>query len=134
MEDMEAAQTVQKRTRTPAQRARSARQKGNRVEREVLDYLRELGLQARLTQHSGATADKSEKGDLLFYIPGTAIEVRTEVKARADDTGFKKLLRWLGKNDMLVVRQDRKQPFYVLPQRTFENLINMLIESKDVIE
>lgn len=94
----------------------------------MLEYFRELGLQARLTQHSGSTADKSEKGDMVFYIPGTSIEVRTEVKARATDDGYRKLMRWLGKNDMLVVRQDRCEPFFVVPKSTFESIINLLVE------
>lgn len=117
-----------KRTRTSSQKARWSVRKGKRVEKETLEKMRELGLDARLTQHSGATADKSEKGDVLLK---TAIgQLRGEVKARGSKEGFIKVLRWLGKNDFLIIKPDRCEPIVVLPEKTFRKIAEILSENR----
>lgn len=116
---------MEKDKRTPQQRARHASRKGKRVEKEVLEAFRECGIECRLTQHSGSTRDKTEKGDMILNLP--AGPMRVEVKARATATGFTGILRWLGKNDILVVKQDRKTPFVVLSEDAFMKLVTKLL-------
>ena len=84
--------------------------KGKRVEYLVRDRFRELGLECKRVPCSGNS--KAVKGDLLLSLNGKTL--RVEVKARKKN-GLKKLYDWLGGNDLLVVKIDRKEPLAVIP-------------------
>ena len=45
-----------------------------------------------------------------------------EGKGRKDGQGFATLERWLGENDLLVLKRDRQTPMVVLPGATFKAL------------
>ena len=88
---------------------RASRAKGNRVEREIVHAFQDLGIPAERVPLSGA-AGGSYSGDIIINN-----QLRAEVKARKEGTGFSLLYRWLADNDMLIVKQDRHQPLVVMP-------------------
>ena len=92
------------------------REKGARVEREIVSEFRKIGMWAEKVPLSGA-AGGSFSGDILVE------DYTVEVKARKDGTGFKLLYRWLGDNDILVCKQDRTEPLVVM---TIEKLGDLL--------
>jgi Holliday junction resolvase len=85
---------------------KSQRDKGNRVEREVVHAFLAGDIAAERVPLSGA-AGGSYKGDVI------AAGFRFEVKARAD--GFKQIYGWLEGNDGLVIQADRKEKLAVIP-------------------
>lgn len=97
---------------------RSAKRKGDRIEREIVALHRDLGWSAERVPLSGAVGG-SFAGDLKIAGIGTA-----EVKARAGGEGFVTLERWLGNNDALFLRRDYATPLVVLPWRAYASLLN----------
>ena len=91
----------------------------SRVEREIVEAHRELGLEAKRVPLSGAAPGFA--GDVLITLRGG--ELRGEVKARKSGAGFATLERWLGANDLLFLRRDHAEPFVVLPWRTWRELV-----------
>ena len=96
---------------------RMQRNKGARVEREIVQRFIDIGLHAEKIPLSGA-AGGSFSGDLL--VGGRKVEV----KARKDGTGFKLLYRWLGDNDFLVCKQDRTEPLVIMTIQTLGDLLD----------
>jgi len=84
---------------------RKEHRKGRRVEYQVRDMFRELGLKCERVPCSGNS--KAVKGDLLLE------GFRVEVKARK--RGFSFLYRSLRGNDLLVVKADRMEPLLIIP-------------------
>ena len=95
---------------------KASRDKGARVEREIVNRCRELGIAAERVPLSGA-AGGSYTGDVI--VAG----MRCEIKARKDGSGFLTLERWLGDNDALILRRDRAEPMVVLPWVRFTALV-----------
>lgn len=91
---------------------RKSRDKGNRVERLLVNRLQDAGFAAERVPLSGS-AGGSYVGDLTLPLLG--IYRRCEVKARA--TGFRQLYAWLEERDVLVVKADRLGPLVVVPLR-----------------
>jgi len=106
---------------------KSQRDKGARVERKVVDLFEMVGIKAQRVPLSGAAGGQFQ-GDILFDVEGWI--GKAEVKARANAEGWKSIITWLDKNDMLVLVQDRKDPLIVLPWYSFTTLIDK-IPSKD---
>ncbi|ANS03711.1 hypothetical protein [uncultured Mediterranean phage uvDeep-CGR2-KM23-C246] len=96
---------------------RRSRNKGARVEREIVALHHALGIEAERVPLSGA-AGGSFAGDVI--VDKT---YRVEVKARKDGAGFALIERWLAGNDMLIVKSDRKEPIVVLPWSTYGQLM-----------
>ena len=103
-------------TKAPSPGRRS-RNKGARVEREIVALHQALGVEAERVPLSGA-AGGSYTGDVIVDK-----RYRAEVKARKDGGGFALIERWLEGNDMLIVKSDRKEPLVVLPWSTYGQLI-----------
>jgi hypothetical protein len=89
---------------------RSPKQKGSRVERELVNELVALGLPCFRVPLSGA-AGGQWSGDI--HVPLLGRVLRAEVKSRGD--GFKQLYTWLAGSDLLIVKADRRDPLAVLP-------------------
>jgi len=101
--------------------SKTSRDKGLRVERLMIGLLADHHIEAERVPLSGA-AGGSFSGDIL--IEG---ELLAEVKARKDGTGFALIYRWLGEdNDMLLLKQDRKEPLVVLPLHKLVKVANVL--------
>lgn len=101
---------------------RSARQKGNRAEREIVALHRGMGLHAERVPLSGA-AGGSYTGDVMI-----AKKWRAEVKARKGGAGFKVIEGWLDDNDLLFLRRNRAEPLVVLPWATYQELMGPCVE------
>jgi|APSaa5957512493_1039668.scaffolds.fasta_scaffold353683_1 hypothetical protein len=93
-----------------------AKRKGDRIEREIVHLHQAMGVPAQRVPLSGAAGGRFS-GDVWIE------DLKAEVKARAGGSGFKTLERWLGKNDLLFLRRDRKPPLVVLPWNTYERLM-----------
>lgn len=96
---------------------KKSRNKGYRVERELVLAFREAGLKALRVPLSGAA--EGFEGDLL--VEGMAVEV----KARHD--GFKEIYKWLEDKDLLALKADRKEFLIVM---RLEEFIKLLKEVK----
>jgi len=94
-----------------------SRDKGNRIEREIVNRHLDAGIYAERVPLSGA-AGGSFSGDLRIG------ELRGEVKARRSGEGFKTLERWLGDNDLLFLRRDRSEPLVVMNWATYQCLMH----------
>ncbi len=90
------------------------RDKGYRVEREIVNYLKNNGIPAKRVPLSGAS--EGFKGDII--IDGS---LKAEVKARKD--GFKQIYDWLGDNDYLFLKANRKPVLVVMHIDEFIKLL-----------
>ena len=125
---------------TPAGR----RQKGNRVEREIAKLLTDAGIPTRRVVGSGAYGkiDERLQGDLqIGTLPDGHWFLTGEVKARKDGAGFAILSRWLGDNDVLILKKNNVDPMVALSWTTFVSLLEAAyieahtdMATKDVIE
>ena len=104
---------------TPAGR----RQKGNRVERLLVQAHIDAGIPAKRVPLSGAM--QHYKGDIRV-----GDELVAEVKARANGEGFATLERWLGDNHLLFLRRDRSQPMVVVEWDTYLRMVRALLSEK----
>lgn len=95
-----------------------SRDKGARIEREIVQLHRALGLDAERVPLSGASGG-TFAGDVIIEGVGKA-----EVKARASGGGFVQLERWLAQHDALFLRRDRADPLVLLPWSTWARLIS----------
>lgn len=91
---------------------KKSRTKGARVEREVVNILRQAGL------------DAVRSAPMQTFKPNDEPDIRCEgkrieVKARAD--GFKQIYTWIEGNDWLVIKANGK-PYLVI--KTLEDEIN----------
>jgi hypothetical protein len=103
---------------------RSPRAKGNRVERELVERHKALGIHAERYPLSGASRFRGAGHDIDIYALGSeAAPLVAEVKARASGGGFTTLERWLGEYDLLVLRRNNTDPTIVLPWRTWAALL-----------
>ena len=88
--------------------------KGKRVEYQVRNAFREMGLECFRVPSSGNA--EGFEGDLI--LEGI---FRVEVKARKN--GFSKLYRWLEDREVLVIKADRKPPLVVMSIETLKKLL-----------
>ena len=97
---------------------RMSKCKGDRIEREIVNLLKEAGIHAERVPLSGAVSG-SFSGDIV--IDG---QYRAEVKARASGSGFTTIERWKGDHDVLFLRQDHRNPLVVLDIELFTVLLS----------
>jgi len=98
---------------------KSQRDKGNRVERLLVNMFRGWGLKALRVPLSGAT--EYAKGDVDVYPPGRDAPLIGEVKSRKKIPGWIK--EWLGENDYLALKGDREEFLFVVPEATMCELL-----------
>jgi Holliday junction resolvase len=111
------------RTRNSSGGARH-RRKGDRIERELVDRHRALGVKAERYPLSGASRFRGSGHDIDCYIfgPDEAPAI-CEVKARKNGGGFVQLEKWLGEYDALFLRRDHADPLVVMPWRVWARLL-----------
>ena len=100
------------------------RNKGLRVEREIVQKLKDVGIPAERVPVSGA-AGGSYPGDVVF---GGWV---AEVKERKDGEGFKKIEEWLGDNDCLILKKNNSDHTVVLPWDHFVKLFSAFKDGGD---
>jgi hypothetical protein len=104
--------------------AKAQRDKGYRVENNLVKKHAELGVFAQRVPLSGGAGGQFS-GDLKLDIPGMGT-LLAEVKARGKAEGWKSVKDWLGPNDLLFLVEDRKQPLVVLPWSTYQDILAAL--------
>jgi hypothetical protein len=100
------------------------RQKGNRIEREIVERHKALSIHAERYPLSGASRFRGSGHDIDVYLFGSQeAPVVAEVKARKDGAGFVTLEKWLSSYDALFLRRNNTDPIVVLPWRSYARLI-----------
>ena len=95
--------------------SKSQRDKGARFEREIVNRLREKGIEAERVPLSGASGGS--------YVGDVVIEgEKAELKVRKDGSGFTLLYRWKGDNTYLIVKTDRKEPLVIMEMSQYEKI------------
>tara|TARA_R100001594_G_scaffold126931_1_gene164375 strand:- start:446 stop:787 length:342 start_codon:yes stop_codon:yes gene_type:complete len=94
---------------------RGNKQRGYVLEKEVQDVWTNLGANCKRVFGSGAFKKVGEEFEGDVRLEGLKIEC----KRRKSGNGFKSLYEWFEQDDadMLVVRADRKNRLYVLPEK-----------------
>ena len=100
---------------------RKHKQKGDRVERKVVQLHKNMGILAERIPLSGA-AGGSFSGDLKLFIWGGEAAT-AEVKGRKTGSGWKTIRDWLANNDLLFLVEDFQEPLVVLPWTTYKELL-----------
>ena len=107
-----------------------SRNKGGRVEREIVNLHRKIGLHAERVPLSGAARYQGNGEDVDLYIAGRdAAPACCQVKALSSDAGTKTLLGWLSDADALFLRYDAepghaaRPPLVVLTWETWERVL-----------
>jgi hypothetical protein len=109
------------------QGGRRSRDKGNRIERELVERHKALGVHAERYPLSGASRFRGSGHDIDLYIFGKdEAPAIAECKARKSGGGFTTLERWLGEYDLLVLRRDHADPLVVLPWSTWARLLKRM--------
>jgi Holliday junction resolvase len=104
--------------------SRSQRDKGARVEREIVNAHRKLGLHCERVPLSGASRYQGNGADLDVYARGNEKPpLVCEVKARKSGAGFVTLESWLGEHDALFLKRNHATPLVVLPWRVWAELV-----------
>ena len=102
--------------------AKMQRDKGARLERELVALHKDHGIHAERVPLSGATHYQGSGHDIDVYpFFDEQAPLCGEVKGRAN--GFRSLYGWLDDNDFLAVRANRKEWLVVIPMRIWFSLI-----------
>jgi Holliday junction resolvase len=100
------------------------RRKGDRIERELVERHRSIGIHAERYPLSGASRFRGGGHDVDVYLWGRDVAPAVaEVKGRENGAGFTTLERWLGKYDALFLRRNNADPLIVLPWRVWARLL-----------
>jgi Holliday junction resolvase len=103
---------------------RSSRAKGDRIERELVELHKAIGIHAERYPLSGASRFRGSGHDLDLYLFGREeAPLVAEVKSRAGGSGFIQLEAWLGEFDLLFLRRNNAEPMVVLPWRVWAALL-----------
>ena len=87
------------------------RRKAGRIEREVVDRHRALGVHAERYPLSGSTRFRGAGHDVDVYVFGSGeAPLVAEVKGRKNGAGFTTLEKWLGEYDLLILRRNHADP------------------------
>jgi Holliday junction resolvase len=104
--------------------SKSQRDKGSRIEREIVDRHKAIGVHAERYPLSGASRFRNSGHDLDIYPYGPdEAPLVSEVKARKHGKGFVQLENWLGDYDALFLRGNHADPLVLIPWRIWETLL-----------
>jgi hypothetical protein len=100
------------------------RRKGDRIERELVDRHKALGIHAERYPLSGASRFRGAGHDVDVYLFGVGeAPIVCEVKARKKGAGFTTIERWLGEYDGLFLRRNGNDPLVLVPWRIWARLL-----------
>jgi hypothetical protein len=100
------------------------RRKGDRIEREVVDRHKALGIHAERYPLSGASKFRSSGHDIDVYLFGRdQAPAVAEVKGRKNGAGFATLEKWLAEYDALFLRRNNADPLVLLPWRMWARIL-----------
>jgi Holliday junction resolvase len=101
------------------------RRKGDRIERELVDRHKAIGIHAERYPLSGASRFRGSGHDIDIYALGSEeAPLVAESKARKNGSGFVQLENWLGEFDCLFLRRNNADPMVVLPWRVWAALLD----------
>ena len=98
---------------------KASRDKGNRVEREIVKWLSDAGIPSKRQVGSGAHSrfDPRLENDIRVGLrpdPHAKSLFIAEAKGRKpSQVRWRTIEKWLGDNDLLFLREDRKAPLVV---------------------
>ena len=99
------------------------RDKGARVERNIVNLHKDIGVFAERVPLSGATHYQGNGADVDTYPWGKdGPPLIAEVKADQSMIPIR-MVRALGDNDLLFIKPDRKEPFVFMPWETYKRLL-----------
>ena len=100
------------------------RQKSDRIERELVERHKAIGIHAERYPLSGASRFRGSGHDLDIYPFGQEeTPIVAESKARKNGAGFVQLEIWLGEYDALFLRRNNADPMVLLPWRVWAALL-----------
>ena len=101
------------------------RRKGDRIEREIVDKHRALGIHAERYPLSGASRFRGSGHDIDVYLFGRdESPAVAEVKSRKGGEGFATLERWLAEYDALFLRRNNADPLVLLPWPMWARIVD----------
>ena len=101
------------------------RRKGDRIEREIVERHKAIGIHAERYPLSGAIRFRGSGHDLDIYPFGQEeAPIVAESKARKNGAGFVQLETWLGEYDALFLRRNNADPMVLLPWRVWAALLS----------
>ena len=101
------------------------RRKGDRIEREIVERHKALGVHAERYPLSGASRFRGSGHDIDLYLCGREeAPIVAEVKSRRSGAGFTTLERWLAEYDALFLRRNNADPVVVLPWRVWARILD----------
>lgn len=100
------------------------RRKGDRIERELVERHRTIGIHAERYPLSGASRFRGSGHDVDVYAFGRDdAPLVAESKGRKNGAGFVTLEKWLGEYDALFLRRNNADPMVLLPWRVWIRLL-----------
>ena len=96
-----------------------SKRKGDNFEREVKEFHRQLGVPCERT-YLASQEGRNDPGDLKI-----GEEIKGECKARKSGSGFTVLERWMGDNDILFLRRDRKEMLVCMNADLYSKMISL---------
>jgi transcriptional regulator with XRE-family HTH domain len=98
-----------------------SKDKGSRIENDIVHKLRDAGIDAKRIALSGAAGRFHSHLEHDVRIADT---FQCEVKARANGEGFVTLEQWMGTASMLFLRRDRQEAFVFMGWEMFLKLMS----------
>lgn len=117
---------------------KKSRDKGARVERNMVAKLEEIGIKAQRVPLSGGVGGVKPDDELAVQFRDDLLcklefwLFRAEVKARANADGWTTVKKWLGQSDMLLLVENRKEPLVVLPWHSFDQIVSMITPGENI--
>ena len=103
---------------------KASRDKGARIEREIVALHKEIGVHAEKVPLSGGARYRGNSTDVDIYPRGKEeAPLCSEVKGRKNGQGFKTIEKWMGEADILFLRRDRTSPIVILPWLIYAKLL-----------
>jgi Holliday junction resolvase len=101
------------------------RRKGNRIEHELVERHKAIGIHAERYPLSGASRFRGSGHDLDVYPFGQEeAPIVAESKARKNGAGFVQLETWLGEYDALFLRRNNADPMVLVTWRVWAALLS----------
>jgi len=101
-----------------------SKNKGSRIEREIAQLFVDLGFVAHRVDERAGQLGKESSADVDIFIDGeNRPPWKAEIKARKNGEGFATLDKWIGPNELLILRKDRSKPSVYMPWETLERLL-----------
>lgn len=99
-----------------------AKGKGDRLERDVVNLHRDLDIPSERTLEKGARSDGSPTWDIDLYVKGVE-EAPMIGECKNQEKIGDYIWDWLGDNDFLVMKKNRKERLYVIPERIWKEYV-----------